>query len=300
VTDTNEPPTDDDQRPLRAGEDILLVDRKSREYLRKLTPGKILHLRSGNLVMDDIIGQPEASMATNSGGESFLVLRPTYATLIPHLPRKAQVIYPKDVGLILLWGDIHPGARVLEVGTGPGALTMALLRAVGPTGHVYSYELREDFAEMARANVERFHGPAPQWTLRLADIGDGILESNLDRILIDLPEPWRLLPEAWRALRPGAVLVAYVPTVLQMKHFVDRARVCGFAAVEAMESMLRNWHIEGASIRPEHRMVAHTGFVITARRLAQMPVEGETAAVEDDAGAVEDETAAVEAPPADD
>ena len=256
---------------LRAGEDVLLVDGKGREYLRKLNAGKTIHLRSGNLAMDDIIGSPEGTMAENSGGESFLVLRPTYASLIPHLPRKAQVIYPQDTGLILLWGDIYPGARVLEVGTGPGALTMALLRAVGPTGHVYSYELREDFADMARGNVERFFGPAPNWTLRRADIGEGIAESGLDRMVIDLPEPWRLLPEAWRALRPGAVLVGYVPTVMQMKHFVDRARLSGFAAVEALESMLRNWHIEGPSIRPEHRMVAHTGFVITARRLARSP-----------------------------
>lgn len=253
---------------LRPGEDVILVDRKDRQYLRTLTPGKTIHLRSGQLVMDDIIGRPDASVVENSGGEAFLVLRPTYASLIPHLPRKAQVIYPKDVGLILLWGDIYPGARVLEVGTGPGALTMALLRAVGPSGHLYSYELRQEFAEMARSNVARFYGPAPQWTLKLADIREGIGEHNLDRIIIDLPEPWRVLPDAWQALRPGAVLVAYVPTVLQMKHFVDRARTSGFTAVEAMETMLRNWHVEGPSIRPEHRMVAHTGFVITARRLA--------------------------------
>jgi tRNA (adenine57-N1/adenine58-N1)-methyltransferase catalytic subunit len=256
---------------LRAGEDVLLVDRKDREYLRTLIAGKTIHLRSGTFVMDDIIGLPEGSVVCNSGGEPFLILRPTYASLIPHLPRQAQVIYPKDVGLILLWGDIYPGARVLEVGTGPGALTMALLRAVGPTGHLYSYELREDFAAMARANVERFYGPAPQWTLKLADIRDGIAEGHLDRIVIDLPEPWRLLAEAWRALRPGAVLVAYVPTVLQMKHFVDSARLSGFTAVEAMENLLRGWHIEGQSVRPDHRMVAHTGFVITARRLAALP-----------------------------
>lgn len=256
---------------LRAGEDVLLVDRKGREYLRTLTANKTIHLRSGSFVLNEIIGLPDGSVVPNSGGEPFLVLRPTYASLIPHLPRKAQVIYPKDVGLILLWGDIYPGARVLEVGTGPGALTMALLRAVGPTGHLYSYELREDFATMARSNVERFHGTASNWTLKLADIREGIAERHLDRIIIDLPEPWRLLPEAWRALRPGAVLIAYVPTVLQMKHFVDSARLQGFASVEALENLLRNWHVEGQSIRPEHRMVAHTGFVITARRLAVKP-----------------------------
>jgi len=253
---------------LQPGEDVLLIDGKSREYLRKLKPGTSIHLRSGNFTMDDLIGLPDASVVRNSGGEAFLVLRPTYASLIPHLPRKAQVIYPKDVGLILLWGDIRPAARVLEAGTGPGALTMALLRAIGPSGHLYSYELRQDFAEMARGNVERFFGAAPNWTLRLADIRDGIQDQDLDRVIIDLPEPWHVLPEAWRALRPGGVLVAYVPTVLQVKHVVDRARLEGFANVEAMESLVRNWHIEGQSIRPEHRMVAHTGFVITARRLA--------------------------------
>ncbi len=260
--------TDESTNPLRAGEDVLLVDRKEREYLRTLNAGKTIHLRSGNLVIDEIIGLPDGSIVKNSGGEAFLVLRPTYASLIPHLPRKAQVIYPKDVGLILLWGDIRPGARVLEVGTGPGATTMAVLRAIGPTGHLYSYEVRQAFVEMAQGNIDRFFGPAPQWTLKHADIRDGIEERNLDRIIIDLPEPWRLLSEAWEALRPGSVLIAYVPTVLQVKHFVDQARVSGFTAVEVMENLLRNWHVEGASIRPEHRMVGHTGFVITARRLA--------------------------------
>lgn len=254
--------------PLRPEEDVLLIDRKSREYLRRLQPGKSIHLRSGNLAMDDIIGLPDCSRVENSGGESFLVVRPTYAGLIPHLPRKAQVIYPKDVGLILTWGDIFPGARVLEVGTGPGAMTIALLRAIGPTGHLYSYELREDFVTMARGNVERFFGDAPHWSLNLADISDGIEETELDRMIIDLPEPWRVLPDAWKAIAPGGVLVAYVPTVLQVKHFVDRARVEGFAVVEAMENLLRHWHVEGQSVRPEHRMVAHTGFVITSRRLA--------------------------------
>ena len=258
-----------DSSILRAGEDILLIDRKNREYLRTLQPGKSIHLRSGNFSMDDLIGTLEGSMVDNSGGESFLVVRPTYSQLIPHLPRAAQVIYPKDTAVILLWGDIYPGARVLEVGTGPGAMTMALLRAVGTEGHVYSYEVRQDHVEMARRNVERFLGREPtQWTLKQADIGEGIEEAHLDRMVVDLPEPWRLLDNAWQALRPGAVLVAYVPTVLQVKHYVDSARTSGFTSVSAIETMLRGWHVEGASIRPEHRMVAHTGFVITARRLA--------------------------------
>jgi tRNA (adenine57-N1/adenine58-N1)-methyltransferase len=178
------------------------------------------------------------------------------------------VIYPKDVGTILLWGDIAPGVRVLEVGTGPGALTMALLRAVGPTGQVISYEIRADFADMARANVRQFFGEAPNWTIRLADASQGIEERDLDRMVMDLAEPWTLLPIAHQALRPGAVLIAYVPTVLQVKQFVDQARTTGFADVQVTESLLRPWHVQGLSIRPVHRMVAHTGFVITCRRLA--------------------------------
>lgn len=256
---------------LRAGESVLFIDNKEREYLRTLKAGGRIHIRNGYLLCDDLIGGPEGRQMRNSGGDDFLVLRPTYASLIPNLPRRAQVIYPKDVGTILLWGDIAPGTRVLEVGTGPGALTIALLRAIGPNGQLFSYEIREDFAEIARSNVRQFFGEAPNWTVRLADIADGIAERDLDRMVMDLAEPWRFLAGAFAALRPGAVLIAYVPTVLQVKQFVDHARVAGFAAVEATETMLRPWHVRGLSIRPVHRMVAHTGFVITCRRLAEAP-----------------------------
>jgi tRNA (adenine57-N1/adenine58-N1)-methyltransferase len=253
---------------LRAGDAVLLIDRKEREYLRTLRPGARIHIRNGLIAADDLIGGPEGREVENSGGEPFLVLRPTYATLIPNLPRRAQVIYPKDVGTILLWGDIAPGLRVLEIGVGPGALTMALLRAVGPAGAVISYEIRQDFADMARANVQQFFGAAPNWTVKLADAREGIEERDVDRMVMDLAEPWTLLPAAWLALRPGAVLIAYVPTVLQVKQFVDQARTSGFGAVQVSETLLRPWHVRGLSIRPEHRMVAHTGFVITSRRLA--------------------------------
>jgi tRNA (adenine57-N1/adenine58-N1)-methyltransferase len=252
---------------LRAGEAVLLIDGKEREYLRTLRAGARIHLRNGLIAADDLIGGPEGRWIKNSGGDSFLVLRPTYATLIPNLPRRAQVIYPKDVGTILLWGDIAPGSRVIEIGTGPGALTIALLRAIGPSGQLISYEIREDFATMARANVQQFFGDAPQWTVKLADAREGISEREIDRMVIDLAEPWTLLAAAHLALRPGGVLIAYVPTVMQIKQFVDTARTAGFGAVEVTETLLRPWHVSGLSIRPVHRMVAHTGFVIISRRL---------------------------------
>jgi tRNA (adenine57-N1/adenine58-N1)-methyltransferase len=277
---------------LRAGEAVLFIDRKERDYLRTLRAGARIHIRGGFIAADDLIDGPEGREIENSGGEPFLVLRPTYATLIPNLPRRAQVIYPKDVGTILLWGDIAPGVRVVEIGTGPGALTMALLRAVGPAGQVISYEIRPDFADMARANVAQYFGPAPHWTLKLADAREGIAERDVDRMVIDLAEPWTLLAEARAALRPGAVLLAYVPTVLQVKQFVDAARVVGFGAVQISETLLRPWHVRGLSIRPEHRMVAHTGFVITSRRLV-------SAAARPDDHAAADETAEPGEPPAD-
>ncbi len=254
---------------LKAGESILLIDRKEREYLRVLRPGARVHIRQGTILADDLIGLPEASTVYNTAEEPFLVLRPTFASLIPNLPRRAQVIYPKDIGPILQWGDIAPGVRVLEVGAGPGALTMALLRAVGPTGQVISYEARQDFFAMAQANVRQYYGEASNWLLKLADAMQGIEERDLDRMVIDIAEPWLLLPAAREALRPGAVLIAYVPTVLQVKQFVDHARAGGFGAVQSMETFVRFWHVRGLSIRPEHRMIGHTGFIITCRRLAE-------------------------------
>lgn len=252
---------------LAAGDSVLFVDPKEREYLRVLRPGARLHLREGVIPADDLIGLPEGSTVRNTVGDVFLVLRPTFASLVPNLPRKAQVIYPKDIGPILLWGDIYPGARVIEVGTGPGALSMAMLRAIGPAGHLTSYEIREDFLAMAQANVRQFLGETPNWTVKRADAGDGIAERDIDRMTIDIAEPWTLLSVAAAALRPGAVLVAYVPTVLQVKQFVDHARAGGFGAVQAMETFVRWWHVKGLSVRPEHRMIGHTGFIVTARRL---------------------------------
>jgi tRNA (adenine57-N1/adenine58-N1)-methyltransferase len=254
---------------LRDRESVVLLDRKGRSYLRTLKRGGRISVRGAPVPCDDLIGHPEGSTVRTTTGEALLVLRPTYAQLIPSLPRQAQPIYPKDVGPLLLWGDIQPGQLVVEVGTGPAALTLALLRAVGPTGRLVSYELREDFATMARDNVARFHGEAPNWMVRVADAFEGIVERDVDRMVVDLAEPWRLLDRAAEALRPGAVLTAFVPTALQVKSHVD-ALVAhpGYGAVEAFETLLRFWHVGPRSLRPEHRMVAHTGFLVIARRLA--------------------------------
>ena len=255
---------------LQADEVIVLLDSKGREYLRVLKPGARISIRGGLLEGERLVGVEEGALVRSSVGEPFRVLRPTYAHLIPNLPRRAQVIYPKDVGPILLWGDVYPGARVLEVGVGPGGLTIALLRAVGKEGSVTSYEVREDFCQMARDNVRRFFGAAENWNLKLADAYQEIDEEHIDRVLIDVPEPWRVLAQARRALRPGGVVLSFVPTTTQIKALVDALRQDhAFAAVEVMESLLRFWHVEGLSVRPEHRMVAHTGFIIVARRTAE-------------------------------
>lgn len=261
---------DSDQSVLRAGDAVVFIDRKEREYLRVLRPGTRIHLRGGGIETDGLIGGPEGRVVYNSGKEPFLVLRPTFAQLIPNLPRQAQVIYPKDIGPILLWGDIYPGATVIEVGAGPGALTMALLRAVGTGGRVITYEVRADFIDMAQANVRRFLGEAPHWTVKHADARLGFEERGVDRLTCDMPEPWTVLEGAAAALRPGGVILGYVPTVLQVKQFVDALRAhAGFAGIQVFEAMQRFWHVKGLSVRPDHRMVAHTGFVIVARRLVE-------------------------------
>lgn len=251
---------------LHPGDSVLFIDRKDRQYLRVLNPGSRLHVRAGTFAADDLIGQHEGVTLRNTAGEPFLVLRPTYSQLIPNLPRQAQVIYPKDIGPILLWGDIYPGATAIEVGVGAGALSIALLRALGREGRLISYEAREDFAEMAQRNVRQFFGDSPQWEVKIRNAFDGFDETGVDRMTVDLSEPWHLLPQAAAALRPGGLIVAYVPTIVQVKQFIDALRHHGgFGAIESFETLQRFWHVEGLSVRPEHRMVAHTGFIVVAR-----------------------------------
>lgn len=257
---------------LRAGEPVLFLDSKKREYMRQLIPGKRVHIRNGFIWADHLIGLPEGHTVYNSAREPFLLLRPTFAQFVPNLPRQAQPIYPKDIGPMLLWGDFFPGARVVEVGVGPGALTLGILQAIGPEGRLVSYEVRHDFAMQARRNVELLLGSVNHWELKEADALLGVEEREVDRFVIDLPEPWRLLESAAQALRPGGVLISYLPTVLQVKELADHVRQgSDFGALQVFEVLQRFWHVEQRSLRPEHRMVAHTGFVVTARRLASLP-----------------------------
>jgi tRNA (adenine57-N1/adenine58-N1)-methyltransferase len=254
---------------LKENDAVLFIDRKARRYLKVLRPGQKILIR-GEIRSEELYGLEEGSRVKLSSGETFLVLRPTYADLIPHLPRAAQVIYPKDTGPLLVWGDVYAGVTVIEGGVGAGAFTIALLRAVGPQGRVISYELREDFAMRARRNVADFFGEAPQWELKLRDIYEGFDESGVDRVFIDLPEPGRALDVVARALRPGGVFVAYVPTVIQVKETVEALQQrSDFAEIESFETLLRHWQVKGMSVRPVHRMVAHSAFVIVARRLAE-------------------------------
>lgn len=255
--------------PLCEGEPVIFFDRKEREYLRRLDKDRKISIRGGTISIEEVIGQEEGSVIRSSLKDPFVVLRPTLAQLVPNLPRSAQVIYPKDLATILIWADIFPGVRVVEAGVGAGGLTLALLRAVGTEGSVVSYEIREDFARMARENIARYHAATANWTLKEADVTLHLAERDIDRMILDLPEPWQLTDNAWGALRPGGILLSYLPTVPQVKSLVDSLRDHGgFTCIQTMEGLMRFWHIRGLSVRPEHRMVAHTGFITVARRLA--------------------------------
>ncbi|MCA1831576.1 MAG: tRNA (adenine-N1)-methyltransferase [Actinomycetota bacterium] len=255
--------------PFEPGERALLVDRKGRRYLITLKAADSFHTHEGFLSHDAIIGQTEGVRVSTSGGSSLVAYRPSYPEFVVKMPRGAQVIYPKDVGLILIEADIAPGAVVLEAGTGSGALTIALTRAVGPGGRVISYELREDFAVRARGNVEAFLGKVPDHLdLRQGNVTGGIPERGIDRVVLDLPEPWTVVPVAIESLRPGGIWCSYVPSIVQVSQTVEALRPAGFAEITTRESLVRTWHVEGAAVRPDHRMVAHTGFITTARLLA--------------------------------
>lgn len=252
-------------RPFAAGERALLVDAKRRRYLVTLAAGGEFHTHAGFVRHDQLLGQPEGTVVRSTAGARYTAMRPTLADFVLKMPRGAQVIYPKDLGPILVLADVFPGARVLESGVGSGALSMTLVRA---GADVTGYELREDFAAKARANVATFLGSNERYRVEVRDVYDGIDLTDLDRIVLDLPEPWRVVKAAEAALHPGGILLAYLPTIGQvadLRAALDQSR---FDQSETLEVLWRTWHVEGASVRPDHRMVAHTGFLTHARLLA--------------------------------
>ena len=200
------------------------------------------------------------------------MVRPTLAEYILKMPRGAQVIYPKDIGMILMIADIYPGAKIVEAGIGSGALTMALLRVVGDKGEVISYEVREDFIKRAVENINVYHGRADNLLVRNKDIYEGIDEEGIDRVVLDLPEPWRVVTHAERSLRQGGIFLCYLPTTIQVSMVVEALKMSGtFIQIETIETLLRTWHVEENSVRPDHRMVAHTGFITVARKTGKTP-----------------------------
>lgn len=249
------------------GDHVLLVDAKQRRKLVRLETGSTFHSHAGTLDHDELIGAPEGITVRTSRGMRFTAVRPTLAEYVLEMPRGAQVIYPKDLGPILMLADVRPGSRLLESGVGSGALTMALLRAVGPDGHVTGYELRPDFAERARVNVQRFLGGDVPLDLQVRDCYEGIDLDDLDRVLLDLPEPWRVVDHAARALRPGGILLSYLPTIGQVTRLRAALDDAPFGLARTIEVLQRGWHVERGSVRPDHRMVAHTGFLTQARLL---------------------------------
>jgi len=260
--------------PLRQGEWVRLTDTKGRKHNLCLEAGARFFTSKGHVDHDDLIGRDEGFTVTSSMGGEYLVFRPLLSEFVVSMPRGAAVVYPKDAAQIVALADVFPGAHVVEAGAGSGALTCSLLRAVGPSGRVSSYERREDFADVARRNVTQFfEGKHPAWQLTVGDLAERLpgdhRAHSVDRVVLDMLAPWECVEAVADALAPGGVVCAYVATTTQLSRVVETLRVHGgFTEPRAWESMVRDWHVEGLAVRPAHAMNGHTGFLVTARRMA--------------------------------
>ena len=260
--------------PFRVGDKVQLTGPKDRLYTITLVEGGTFGTHRGDILHNDIIGKPEGSVIVNGFGIEYLALRPLLTDFVMSMPRGAAIIYPKDSAQIIVEADIFPGARVVEAGVGSGALSLYLLRAIGPTGRLDSFERREEFAQIARANVISHTGRNPEnWNIHLGDLQDRlpevVSEGDADRVVLDMLAPWECIDAVAAALVPGGVVLGYVATVTQLSRFTEALRDSGqFAEPQAWESMVRGWHLEGLAVRPQHRMIGHTGFLVTARRIA--------------------------------
>jgi len=269
------PPHPGAPQPFAEGERVLLIDRKGRRYLQTLRAGGVFHFHGGMAAHDDLLGRSEGSRVRATRGSTLLALRPTSADWTVKAPRGAQVVYPKDQAMIVVLADIAPGVTVVEAGAGSGALSCALLRAVGPAGRVVSFEHRDEHADIAERNVaERFGGHPPTWELRRGDVAEGLMGLRCDRIVLDLLDPSAVLPVAERSLHPGGILIAYTPSVPQMVRLREAmAGSQSWGMAQTVETLVRGWHVDGLAVRPDHRMVAHTAFLTWARRLPPDPDE---------------------------
>lgn len=260
--------------PFRAGDRVQLTGPKGRMHTITLEPGKLFHSHKGPIAHDDLIGRPDGSVIANQVGVEYLALRPLLSDFVMSMPRGAAIVYPKDAAQILAQADIFPGATVVEAGVGSGALSLWLLRAIGPAGRLLSFERREEFADVARGNVATFHGTDPDnWSIALGDLTHVLpevaAEASVDRVVLDMLAPWECIDAVSTALKPGGVLLCYIATVTQLSRVAEAIRATGqYTEPNSSETMVRGWHVQGLAVRPDHRMIAHTGFLLTARRLA--------------------------------
>jgi tRNA (adenine57-N1/adenine58-N1)-methyltransferase len=257
---------------FREADYCLLIDRRDRQYLVHLMPGSTFDSHIGSCDLTELIGQPAGTWIETAKGHWMIAFKPTLADLALRMPRIATVMYPKDLGAMLVQADIFGGARVVEAGAGSGATTMSLLRAVGPGGKVTSYDIRQDMLDQTLANVEKEYAVHDNLELKRGDVYQGFDETDVDRIILDLPEPWHVIPHASEKLVPGGILFSFLPTVLQVHEFSQALRAQRtFQVIETLELIMRPWSVAGRSVRPSHRAIGHTGFITTARKCSPQP-----------------------------
>ena len=259
-----------EQGYFKAGNRVQLTDPKGKLYTFTITPGKEWHTHKGWINHDDLIGLPEGSVVSTTAGLKFTAFIPLLADYVLSMPRGATIVYPKDAAMIVGVADIYPGACVLEAGVGSGALTLSLLRAVGEAGSVHSVERRQDFADNATANIENYFGQKPKnWQLDVGSLQEQVFTQNFDRVILDMLAPWECVAMAAEVLRPGGVFLAYVATTTQLSATAEALKSDGhFTEPESSETIVRGWHHEGLAVRPQQRMIGHTGFLIQSRRMA--------------------------------
>lgn len=257
-------------RNFKYGDRVQLTDAKGKLYSITLTTGAEWHTHKGMLKHEDLVGLPEGSIVATNGELKFQIFRPLLADYVLSMPRGATIVYPKDAAMILGMADIGPGVRVLEAGVGSGALSISILRAIGENGFLHSVEIREDFAEISKKNVQSYFGVEPKnWQVTIGAVQDQKFETDFDRVILDMLSPWDCVEMASNALVPGGVFMAYVATTTQLSKIAEAIKDSGhFTEPESSETIVRGWHHEGLAVRPQHRMIGHTGFLIFARRMA--------------------------------